>query len=79
MHEIGHTLGLRHGGEDNVNCKPNYRSVMSYSRQFAGSPIPGRRLDFSRSADPVLGGRHQDRSAERGEPERVLGLGLGST
>src|SRR5439155_10135352 len=34
MHELGHTLGLRHGGGDNINCKPNYLSVMSYSRQF---------------------------------------------
>ncbi|HXJ79150.1 MAG TPA: hypothetical protein VMS64_10755, partial [Candidatus Methylomirabilis sp.] len=54
MHEFGHLLGFGHGGSDNVNCKPNYRSVMSYSRQFAGSPIPNRRLDYSRSADPVL-------------------------
>jgi hypothetical protein len=54
MHEFGHTLGFGHGGSDNVNCKPNYRSVMSYTRQFAGSPIPSRRLDYSRSADPVL-------------------------
>ena len=52
MHEFGHLLGLGHGGHDEVNCKPNYRSVMSYTRQFAGSPIPNRRLDYSRSADP---------------------------
>jgi hypothetical protein len=63
MHELGHTLGLFHGGnEPLVNCKPNYLSVMSYSRQRnrAGSAlIPGiapgtnirlnRRLDYSRS------------------------------
>jgi hypothetical protein len=54
MHEYGHLLGFGHGGNDGVNCKPNYRSVMSYSRQFAGSPIPNRRLDYSRSDDPVL-------------------------
>src|SRR5207249_1535359 len=54
MHEIGHNLGLRHGGGDNDNCKPNYRSVMSYTRQFAGSPIPNRRLDYSRHADADL-------------------------
>jgi hypothetical protein len=48
MHEFGHTLGLRHGGSDGINCKPNYRSVMSYTRQFAGSPISNRRLDYSR-------------------------------
>ena len=52
MHEFGHLLGFRHGGLDPSNCKPNYRSVMSYTRQFSGSPIPNRRLDYSRSLDP---------------------------
>jgi hypothetical protein len=54
MHEIGHNLGLRHGGGDNTNCKPNHLSVMSYSRQFASSPIPNRRLDYSRALLPDL-------------------------
>jgi hypothetical protein len=49
MHEFGHLLGFEHGGEDTINNKPNYRSVMNYSRQFSGSPILGRRLDYSRS------------------------------
>jgi hypothetical protein len=49
MHEFGHLLGFQHGGEDTINNKPNYRSVMSYNRQFSGSPISGRRLDYSRS------------------------------
>ena len=52
MHEFGHLLGFGHGGYDGINCKPNYRSVMNYSRQFAGSPILNRRLDYSRSDDP---------------------------
>jgi hypothetical protein len=30
MHELGHNLGRRHGGLDNVNNKPNYLSSMSY-------------------------------------------------
>jgi hypothetical protein len=54
MHEFGHLLGLQHGGDDTLNCKPNYRSVMSYPRQFSGSPITGRRLDYSRHEDPNL-------------------------
>src|SRR5215813_11412283 len=49
MHEFGHLLGFEHGGEDTINNKPNYRSVMSYTRQFSDSPITGRRLDYSRS------------------------------
>ena len=48
MHEIGHNLGLDHGGDyaDPLNCKPNYVSVMSYSRQLP--TIYGQSLiDFS--------------------------------
>jgi hypothetical protein len=30
MHELGHTLGLLHGGDDNTQFKPNYYSVMNY-------------------------------------------------
>ena len=36
MHELGHTLGLRHGGSDHVNNKPNYLSVMNYLFQLSG-------------------------------------------
>lgn len=31
MHELGHNLGLLHGGKDNDEYKPNYFSVMNYS------------------------------------------------
>ena len=54
MHEFGHNLNLRHGGSDNINCKPNYLSIMSYSRQIDNNPIIGRPLDYSRSALPTL-------------------------
>ena len=53
MHELGHNLNLRHGGEDNVNYKPNYLSIMSYSFQFA-DPNPFRPLDYSRGRLPTL-------------------------
>ena len=33
MHELGHTLGFNHGGDDAVNYKPNYASVMNYTFQ----------------------------------------------
>jgi hypothetical protein len=36
MHELGHNLGLLHGGEDPVNHKPNYLSIMNYSFQLTG-------------------------------------------
>jgi hypothetical protein len=78
LHELGHSVGLRHGGgrgipesakaNREVNCKPNYGSVMSYSRQFneAGSAISldgiadgeilrtNRTLDYSRATVPFL-------------------------
>jgi len=36
MHEFGHNLGLQHGGEDDINNKPNYYSVMNYLHQWFG-------------------------------------------
>jgi hypothetical protein len=50
MHELGHALGLRHGGTDDVNFKPNYISIMNYLFQMNGVPINGRQgyYDYSR-------------------------------
>ena len=48
LHEMGHNLGLDHGGSDGINCKPNYLSVMSYSRQFSDL-VSNRPLDYSHS------------------------------
>jgi hypothetical protein len=36
MHELGHNLGLEHGGDDGKNYKPSYLSIMNYSFQFSG-------------------------------------------
>jgi alpha-tubulin suppressor-like RCC1 family protein len=41
MHEIGHTLGLNHGGAEVRNCKPNYTSVMNYAYQSGIPQLPG--------------------------------------
>lgn len=71
MHELGHNLGLFHGGADPfLNCKPNYLSVMSYSRQFDNNPIPGRPLDYSDTALPIL------REANLSEPAGIGGPSL---
>ncbi len=39
MHELGHTLGLQHGGNDDVNYKPNYLSIMNYLYKNTGLAI----------------------------------------
>jgi len=33
-HELGHTLGLRHGGTDHRNHKPDYLSIMNYRYKY---------------------------------------------
>ena len=71
MHEFGHNLGLWHGGDDAVNYKPNYLSVMNYSFQFPGLLKDGRfgLIDYSRgrlddldetALDETVGLRPQD-------------------
>lgn len=56
MHELGHGLGLDHGGDDLENFKPNYLSVMNYS--FANGGLirdgVGNQLDYSRWTLPML-------------------------
>lgn len=37
-HELGHTFGLRHGGNDDIAYKPNYLSVMNPWFQSSGVP-----------------------------------------
>lgn len=92
MHELGHTLGLRHGGADELNCKPNYLSVMRYGRQwneagFAWS-LPGvadndivrldRALDYSRSAlDPLDESALDERAGIGGPPGALTLFGIG--
>jgi len=41
MHELGHNLGLDHGGGDSFNYKPNYPSVMNYAFQLTGISSSG--------------------------------------
>ncbi len=72
MHELGHTLGLYHGGHQidwnndrRYNYKPNYHSVMNYSWQLADSR-PGWTLDYSRAAMPSLDETALDETAGLG-------------
>ncbi|MEO8168121.1 MAG: hypothetical protein ABI623_07740, partial [bacterium] len=54
MHEMGHTLGLGHGGGDHINYKPNYISVMSYTWQTPFKWANTWRLNYSYSKLPSL-------------------------
>lgn len=56
MHELGHNLNIRHGGNSNCNYKPNYNSVMNYKYQF-----PGVDNDCTPSGDGVLDYSYGDR------------------
>ncbi len=52
MHELGHNLGLHHGGGDDTNRKPNYLSVMNYAFQLAGLVRDGQAGVFDYSLFP---------------------------
>ncbi|MHC4428610.1 MAG: choice-of-anchor L domain-containing protein [Planctomycetota bacterium] len=57
MHELGHGLGLLHGGDDPFgNYEPNYLSIMNYVFQTRGLRIGGGdgNFDYSRFVLPVL-------------------------
>jgi WD40 repeat protein len=56
MHELGHNLGLRHGGTQWYNYKPNYLSVMNYAFQFRGliKNASQGNFDYSRFILPDL-------------------------
>jgi hypothetical protein len=49
MHELGHNLGLRHGGPDHTQWKANYLSIMNYSFQTRGLIISGSEGNFDYS------------------------------
>ncbi len=53
MHELGHSLGLHHGGGDDINNKPNYRSVMNYRHQYEGVPYQVKISTVGESGEAV--------------------------
>ena len=70
MHELGHGLGLRHGGDDDRLNKPNHLSVMNYSFQLTGlQTAAGERfLDYSRFGLQALNENALDESRGLGVP-----------
>jgi hypothetical protein len=67
MHELGHNLNLRHGGDDNTGCKSNYVSVMNYLFQTK-TIVPTRLLDYSRRALNTLNEASLSEPAGMGAP-----------
>lgn len=63
MHELGHTLGLRHGGADDIGYKPNYHSVMNYTFQTPKGWSRNWSPVYSSSALPSLDESELDESA----------------
>ena len=69
MHELGHTLGLFHGGNDTINFKPNYLSVMNYIYQgLAPDGEDHYFLDYSGSLLSTLNEASLIESAGAGGP-----------
>ena len=62
MHELGHSLGLDHGGADAKNYKPNYVSIMNYTWQMPFKWTNTWRLDYSREPLPSLNEASLDES-----------------
>jgi hypothetical protein len=74
MHELGHALGLQHGGGDGINYKPNYRSIMNYAWQFPQPPFETSwTLDYSRVALATLKEKALQESAGVGDPSTLPG------
>jgi len=84
MHELGHTLGLYHGGNQFANLKPNYYSVMNYLWQVPDSlygphllpptnPLyrPHGLLDYSRERLPDLDEHNLNENVSIGGPAGV--------
>lgn len=79
MHELGHSLGLGHGGGDDIGCKPNYLSIMNYLFQF---PVfdPNRIMDYSDKALPLLNeSALNEASGVSGPSNRLVLYGSGFT
>lgn len=74
MHELGHTLGLTHGGFDHVNYKPNYVSIMNYHFQFFGVIYGGNAVyDYSRIKVPPL--NENKLKEKKGIGKKAAGVG----
>ncbi len=69
IHEFGHALGQKHGGDDHGNYEPNYLSVMNYAFQTDGVQRTGTRPPYfgysSRDLPDLKESRLNERSGLR--------------
>lgn len=74
MHELGHNLGLSHGGalDNPYNFKPNYLSIMNYHFQFSGIPTAGGDwiYDYSNEVLPDLNEYNLDETSGIGDENK---------
>ncbi len=77
LHEWGHTIGLRHGGCDNIHHKPNFLSVMNYDFQTRGLRNDGENgtLNYSWVALPALDENSLDKTKGLYGGDAIKGYG----
>lgn len=78
MHELGHTLGLCHGGCDHEHYKPNYPSVMNYAFQTTGLVGTGA-INYSDYKLPDLDENHINENSGVDSSGLTAGTNLGTT
>ena len=78
MHELGHTLGLCHGGCDHEHYKPNYLSVMNYAFQTRGLVGTGM-IGYSDYRLPNINESHINENSGIDPAGLTAGTRLGTT
>ena len=77
LHELGHGLSFKHGGDNHANYEPNYISVMNYSFQTRGLRMGGLdgNFDYSRFKLPALNEAHLDEAVGLSGVAEAAGYG----
>ena len=76
MHELGHQLGLQHGGVDSVQYKVNNLSIMNYLYQFSGL-VGTNEINYSEYELPAIDENRIDESIGI-DPDGVTNSKLGT-
>lgn len=68
VHELGHNLGLRHGGDEDKNYKTSYFSAMNYGWALWALGGEGRFIAYSDNVRPSIDENNIDEHAGIGAP-----------